>query len=171
MGFNCFKARTTSRRQFTFYHSVPRSCSYSFHWPRKDETLSRPCWVVLNTGTLDWESSVLTTSSYKGKYGYDFNTDGKTEIILLKVKRRNALRLSLSSLKLCRILKAVSKRWQHKLGPKQSLAIFFQKKLLLRKKLCTLNLINMLHYLNRIYLFIWLEIIAKRFNQICYGQN
>ena len=36
---------------------------YSFYRPRKDERLSRP-WrhpVVLNTGPLDWESSVLTT--------------------------------------------------------------------------------------------------------------
>ena len=36
---------------------------YSFYRPRKDERLSRPCRhpVVLNTGLLDWESSVLTT--------------------------------------------------------------------------------------------------------------
>ena len=63
MGFNCFKATATSRRKFTFYHSVPRNFWYSFYRPRMDETLSRP-WshpVVLNTGTLDWESSVLTT--------------------------------------------------------------------------------------------------------------
>ena len=25
MGFNCLKATATSRRQFTFYHSVPRN--------------------------------------------------------------------------------------------------------------------------------------------------
>ena len=62
-GFNCLKARATSRRQFTFYHSVPRNSWYSFHRPRKDERLSRP-WshpVVLNTGPLDWKSNVLTT--------------------------------------------------------------------------------------------------------------
>ena len=62
MGFNCLKATTaTSRRQFTFYHSVPRNSWYSFYRPRKDERLSRP-WshpVVLNTGLLDWESSTL----------------------------------------------------------------------------------------------------------------
>ena len=63
MGFNCLKATFTLRRQFTFYHSVPRNSWYSFYWPRKDERLSRP-WnhpVVLNTGPLDWESSTLTT--------------------------------------------------------------------------------------------------------------
>ena len=35
---------------------------YSFYQPRKDDRLSRP-WshpVVLNTGSLDWESSTLT---------------------------------------------------------------------------------------------------------------
>ena len=42
MGFNCLKARATSRRQFTFYHSVPRNVWYSFYQPRKDERLSRP---------------------------------------------------------------------------------------------------------------------------------
>ena len=63
MGFNCLKATATSRRQLTFYHSVPRNSWYSFYRPRKDERLSRP-WshpVVLNTGLLDWESSILTT--------------------------------------------------------------------------------------------------------------
>ena len=51
MGFNCLKATATSRRQFTFYHSVPRNYWYSFYRPCKDERLSRP-WshpVVLNT--------------------------------------------------------------------------------------------------------------------------
>ena len=54
MGFNCLRATATSRRQFTFYHSVPRKSWYSFYRPRKDERLSRP-WshpVVLNTGPL-----------------------------------------------------------------------------------------------------------------------
>ena len=63
IGFNCLKATATSRRQFTFYLSVPRNPWYSFYRPRKDERLSRP-WshpVVLNTGSLDWESSALTT--------------------------------------------------------------------------------------------------------------
>ena len=61
-GFNCLKARATSRRQFTFYHKVPRISWYSFYRPWEDERLSRP-WshpVVLNTGPLDWESSALT---------------------------------------------------------------------------------------------------------------
>ena len=63
MGFNCLKAIATSRRQFTFYHSVPRNSWYSFYRPWKDDRLSRP-WshpVFLNTGPLDWESSTLTT--------------------------------------------------------------------------------------------------------------
>ena len=63
MGFHCLKATATSRRQFTFYHSVPRNSWYSFYRPRKDERLSRP-WshpVILITGPLDWESSALTT--------------------------------------------------------------------------------------------------------------
>ena len=63
MGFNCLKATDTLRRQFTFYHSVPRNSWYSFYQPRKDERLSRP-WshpVALSTELLDWESSALTT--------------------------------------------------------------------------------------------------------------
>ena len=66
MGFNCLKATATSRRQFTFYHSVPRNSWYSFYRPRKDERLSRP-WShpeVLNTGLLDCEASALTTTSH-----------------------------------------------------------------------------------------------------------
>ena len=63
MGFNCLKARATSRRQFTFYQQVPRNSWYSFYQPRKDERLSRICShaEVLNMGALDWESSPLTT--------------------------------------------------------------------------------------------------------------
>ena len=63
MGFNYLKATATSRRQFTYYHSVPRNSWYSFYRPRMDETLSRPSShpVVLNTGTLDWEYNALTT--------------------------------------------------------------------------------------------------------------
>ena len=63
MGFNCPKASATLRRQFTFYHKVPRYSWYSFYWPQKNERLSRP-WshpVVLNKGPLDWESSAITT--------------------------------------------------------------------------------------------------------------
>ena len=66
MGFNCLKATATSRRQFTFYHSVLRNSWYSFYRPEKDERLSQP-WshpVVLNTGPLDWESSALTTRPF-----------------------------------------------------------------------------------------------------------
>ena len=63
MGINCLKATATSRRQFNFYHSVPRNSWCSFYRPRKDERLSRP-WshpVVLIMGPLDWESSALTS--------------------------------------------------------------------------------------------------------------
>ena len=63
MGFNCLKARATSRRQLTFNHQVPRNPWYSFYQRQKDEWLSRP-WshpVVLTTGALNWKSSVLTT--------------------------------------------------------------------------------------------------------------
>ena len=60
---NGTKATATSRRQFTFYHSVPRNSWYSFYQHWKDERLSRP-WshpMVLNMGPLNWESSTLTT--------------------------------------------------------------------------------------------------------------
>ena len=63
MGFNCLKAGATSRRQFISYHYVPKKFWYSFYRPRKDERQSWP-WshpVALNTGSLDWESSALTT--------------------------------------------------------------------------------------------------------------
>ena len=42
MGFNCLRARATSRRQFTFYHLVQRNFWYWFYQPRKDERLSQP---------------------------------------------------------------------------------------------------------------------------------
>ena len=70
MGFICLKATATSRRQFTFYHSLPRNSWYSFYQPQKDERLSRT-WshpVVLNTGLLDWEFSTLTTGPLLHKY-------------------------------------------------------------------------------------------------------
>ena len=54
--------RATTRRQFTFYHSVPRNSWYPFDQPRKDERLTQP-WshtVALNTVPLGWESSTLT---------------------------------------------------------------------------------------------------------------
>ena len=53
MGLNCLKATATSRRQFTFHHSVPRTFWYSFYRPRTDERLSQP-WshpVVFEHGT------------------------------------------------------------------------------------------------------------------------
>ena len=80
IGFNCLKARATSRKQFTFYYKVPRISWYSFCWPRKDEKLSRP-WnhlVALNTGPLDWESSALTTRPLlRSKYSKFKRVSGK----------------------------------------------------------------------------------------------
>ena len=56
MGFNYLKTyRATNRRQFTFFHSVPRNSWYSFDWPQKDERMSLP-WshpAVLKPGFLD----------------------------------------------------------------------------------------------------------------------
>ena len=55
--------QATLRRQFTFYHSVPKISWYSFNQLWEDERLSQ-FWghpVVLNLGPLDWESSALTT--------------------------------------------------------------------------------------------------------------
>ena len=55
--------RAILRRQFTFYHQVPRKSWYSFDRPQKDQRLSWP-WthpMVLNTRPLVWESSTLTT--------------------------------------------------------------------------------------------------------------
>ena len=45
---------------------LPPSSWYSFYRPRKDEWLSRPCShpVVLNTRSVDWESSALTTRPF-----------------------------------------------------------------------------------------------------------
>ena len=89
MGFNCLKATATSRRQFTFYHSVPRKSWYSLYRPRKDERLSRP-WsypVVLSTGPLDWESSALTTKP-KGNPDKCLLLISNNENVLLKIKNK-----------------------------------------------------------------------------------
>ena len=54
--------RATTRKQFTFYHSVLKNSWYPFDQPRKDERLTRP-WsrtVVFNTVPLDCGSSALT---------------------------------------------------------------------------------------------------------------
>ena len=59
MGFNCLKARATSRRQFTFYHYVPRSFWYSFYQPWKDERLSRPCNHPVNLGATHYALEYL----------------------------------------------------------------------------------------------------------------
>ena len=58
MGFSCLKPSATSRRQFTFYHSVPRYSWYSFYRPRKDERLSRPGWL----------QGRLSLSSFRGRW-------------------------------------------------------------------------------------------------------
>ena len=55
--------KATTKRQFTFYHSVPRTSWHSFSQPQKDERLSSS-WshsAVLNLGPLNWESRTLTT--------------------------------------------------------------------------------------------------------------
>ena len=62
--------RATTRRQFTFYHSVTRSSWYSFNQSRKDERLSslRSHSVVLSPEHLDLESSTLTTRLYTNSH-------------------------------------------------------------------------------------------------------
>ena len=62
--------RATTRRQFAFYHLVPRSSWYSFNRPQKDERLSWPRShpVVLNPGPLDWESSALTARPFPNNH-------------------------------------------------------------------------------------------------------
>ena len=55
IGFNCLKARATSRRQFTFYTKFPEIPGTHFDNLGKNERLSRP-WshpVDLNTGLQD----------------------------------------------------------------------------------------------------------------------
>ena len=55
--------RATMRRQFTFNQQLARYSWYSLYRSWKDEALSPACSnpVVLNSGPLDLESSVLTT--------------------------------------------------------------------------------------------------------------
>ena len=63
MGFNCFKTRATSRRQFIFITKCPKIPGT--HFTTSDERPSRP-WshaAVLNMGSLDWEFSALTNRS------------------------------------------------------------------------------------------------------------
>ena len=62
--------RATTRRQFTFYHSVPRSSWYLINSPRKDKRMNWP-WshpAVLNQGLLHWEASALTTTTIGKTY-------------------------------------------------------------------------------------------------------
>ena len=88
-------------------HSIKMSVFYWNHVKHcvkyvKTRFFSDPCLSVYGEN--------LQFCPYTGKYGYDFNTDRKIKIILLKVKRRSVLQLALSSLKLCRILEAVSRK-------------------------------------------------------------
>ena len=74
----------TSRRQFTFYHQVPRKSWYSFDLHRKDERLSR-CWshpVVMNTRPLDWESSALTTRQSLHKKSFSGKSHLKSHLVI-----------------------------------------------------------------------------------------
>ena len=75
MGLNCFKARTTLRRQFTFYQKVPRNSWYSFYQPQMDERL---VWLV-----TDWEArgtvSVLQVMKLET---FEITYMGKMQIIV-----------------------------------------------------------------------------------------
>ena len=55
MGFNYLKTTATSRRQFTFYHSIPRNSWCLFYRSQKDERLSRP-WS--HKVQLQWTPSI-----------------------------------------------------------------------------------------------------------------
>ena len=64
---------------------------YSLYRPRKDERLSQP-WshpVVLNTRTLDWESSALTTTRILSSHSKSFLVG----IYLFRVNIRNTSRI------------------------------------------------------------------------------
>ena len=57
MGFNCLEARATLRKQFTFTTQFPEIPGTHFvDLERLSQPRSNP--VVLNTGPLDWESSI-----------------------------------------------------------------------------------------------------------------
>ena len=150
-------------------HSINMSAFYRNHVKHCMEYVET--WVFSDP-YLSVHEENLRFCPYMGKYGCDFNTDRKR---LFCWRLKGGVHYDLLYLLWSYVgsLKLFRERWQHhKLDPKQSVTIFFlQKKLVLWKKLCTLNLINIPRYLNRIYLFIWLEIIAKGFNQICNGEN
>ena len=55
MGFNCLKATATSRRQFTFYHSVPRNSRYSFY-----DLVRMKGWVDLGATQWFWTRNPWT---------------------------------------------------------------------------------------------------------------
>ena len=74
-----------------FLPLVPRNSWYSLYRPRKDERLSQP-WshpVVLNTRTLDWESSALTTTRILSSHSKSFLAG----IYLFRVNIRNTSRI------------------------------------------------------------------------------
>ena len=81
-----------------------------FYWNHVKQCMKYVKTQVFSDLYLSVYGENLQLCPYMGKYGYDFNTDRKIKIILMKVKRRSALRLTLSSLKLCRILEFVSRK-------------------------------------------------------------
>ena len=88
-------------------HSINMSI---FYWNHVKRCVKYVKTRVFSDPYLSVYGENLHFCPYSGKYGYDFNTDGKIKIILVKVKRRRALQLTLCSLKLCRILEAVSRK-------------------------------------------------------------
>ena len=100
--------RATTRRQFTFYHSVPRSSWYSFNRPWKDERLSWPQShpLVLNPGSLDCEPSALIARPFP-------------ETIIFK-KNLKYLKFHMDSLHL-----KVAKIWQTFTHTKDSLCFLY----------------------------------------------
>ena len=151
-------------------HSINMSIFYwnhVKHWMKYVET-----WVFSDLYLYVYGQN-LGFCPYMRKYGCDFNTDRKIKIILLKVKRRSALQLTLSSLKLCRILEAVSRKvatsWA---WPKAiSYNFFLQKETSVVKKI-VYSEPNKHTSLFKSNIFVYiLEIIANRFNQIYNGQN
>ena len=81
-----------------------------FYWSHVKHCVKYVKIQVFSDPYLSVYGENLRFCPYTGKYGYDFNADGKIKIFLLKVKRRSALQLTLSSLKLCRILEDVSRK-------------------------------------------------------------
>ena len=88
-------------------HSINMSI---FYWNHIKHCVKYVKTRVFSDPYLSVYGENLQFCPYTGKYGFDFNTDGKIKIILLKFTRRSVLRLTLCSLKLCRILEALSRK-------------------------------------------------------------